>query len=139
MIHRELSFNTEFMKKIFLKTYLRRGKSPIFESSEDSSEQSRKKRSTDDILSDLENIESQATDFILNDLVLPAGVEVVATSPIQTVRQVQVTADGSIAADCISGTCVCSTGFIDNGDCSCVENDDDQAVSTTAVTTTVGK
>ena len=116
---------------------MRRGKSPIFGSSEDFSEQSKKKRSTaDDILSNLENIESQATDFILNNLVLPAGVEVVATSPIQTVRQVQVTADGSIAADCISGTCSCSTGFIDNGDGSCVENAENQVITTTAVTTT---
>ena len=46
---------------------------------------------------------------------------------------VQVTADGSVAADCSSGTCECSTGFIDNGD-GCVAMTEEQAATTEAPT-----
>ena len=46
---------------------------------------------------------------------LPDGVEVAATGPIETVEFVQTASDGSVAADCSSGSCECSAGFVDNG------------------------
>ena len=40
----------------------------------------------------------------MNNLQLPPGVEVVETTPLETVEFVQVAADGKTAADCASGT-----------------------------------
>ena len=78
--------------------------------------QSGRKRRSDDILAEIESIEQKAASFILEgEMKMPDGVEVLATSPVETVEFVQTAADGSIAADCSSGTCQCSTGFIDNG------------------------
>ena len=90
---------------------------------------------TNDILAQIEEIEQQATRFILDGgIEFPDGVEVAATGPIETVEFVQTTADGSIAADCSTGTCQCSAGFIDNGS-GCEEMTEEQAAPTKAPTT----
>ena len=71
---------------------------------------------TEDILAEIEAIEQQATNFILGGgLTFPDGVEVAATGPVELIEFVQTAADGSIAADCSSGTCECTNGFVDNG------------------------
>ena len=88
---------------------------------------------TEDILAEINAIEQQAVNFILEgEMELPAGVEVAATGPVETVQFVQTAADGSIAADCSSGSCQCSVGFVDNGS-GCVE----EVLSTQASTTTL--
>ena len=94
----------------------------------------RRKRSPtdlDEILTEIEAIEQQASDYILNgDMALPDNFEVAATGPIETVEFVQTSNDGSVAADCSSGTCKCSPGFIDNGN-GCEEMTEEQAATTT--------
>ena len=90
----------------------------------------------DDIVAEIEAIERQATSFILNgDLEMPNDVQVAATGPIETVEFVQTATDGSVAADCSSGSCECSTGFVDNGN-GCEEITDEQAGIAEAPTTT---
>merc|ERR1719220_606764 len=90
---------------------------------------------TDDILADIEAIEQQAISFILDgDLELPEDVEVAATGPVETVEFVQTAADGSVTANCISGSCTCSAGFIDNGN-GCEQMTVEQAATTEAPTT----
>ena len=88
------------------------------------------------ILNVAKEVEKAATDAILNGgLILPEGVSVVATTPIELVEFVQRTDDGSIAADCSSGdSCTCGRGFIDNGE-GCVEMTEEQAATTEAPTT----
>ena len=80
--------------------------------------------------------EKDVTDFILGGgLDMPASLSVAATGPIELVEFVRRTDDGSIAADCSSGTdCTCSSGFIDNGE-GCVEMTEEQAATTEAPTT----
>jgi len=91
---------------------------------------------TDEILADIVAAEEQATNFILNgEMELPEDTEVVATGPIETVEFVQTSNDGSVSADCISGSCNCSAGFIDNGN-GCEEMTEEQAATTQAPTTT---
>ena len=91
---------------------------------------------TDDILAEIQAIEQQATSFILDgDMELPEDVEVAATGPVETVEFVQTASDGSVAADCSSGSCECSAGFIDNGN-GCEEMTTEQAATTEAPTTT---
>jgi len=89
---------------------------------------------TDDILAEIQAIEEEATNFILNDLQMPDDIEVAATSPIEVVEFVQTAADGSVAADCSSGSCECSPGFVDNGN-GCEEMTEEQAATTSAPTT----
>ena len=90
---------------------------------------------TDDIIAKIQDIDEQTTSFILGGgMEFPDGFEVAATSPIEIVEFVQTTADGSISADCSSGTCECSAGFIDNGN-GCEEMTEEQATSTQAPTT----
>ena len=92
---------------------------------------------TDDILPEIEAIEQQATSFILNGgMSLPGNYQVAATGPIKTVEFVQMSNDGSVAADCSTGTCQCSIGFIDNGNV-CEEMTEEQAAATAPPTTTV--
>ena len=62
---------------------------------------------------------------------IPDDVEVVKTFPIETVEFYQTTADGSIAADCSTGSCQCSIGFIDNGN-GCEAMTEEQAATTQA-------
>ena len=101
----------------------------------------RRRRSStdlDEILTEIEAIEQQATDFILNgDMVLPDNVEVAATGLIETIEFVQTSNDGSVAADCSSGTCKCSPGFIDNGN-GCEEMTEEQAATTTVQSSSAG-
>ena len=99
-------------------------------------EWTRKRRQADDILADIKAIEQQATSFILDgDMDLPDDVEVAATSPVETVEFVQTASDSSVVADCSSGSCICSAGFIDNGD-GCEEMTEEQADTTQSPTTT---
>ena len=92
---------------------------------------------TDEILAQIDSIEQQAVNFILEGgMELPAGVEVAATSPVETIQFVQTAADGSIAADCSSGSCQCSVGFVDNGDGCSEEQLTTTPASTTMPTTT---
>ena len=89
------------------------------------------------VLAAAQAADKAATDALLGGLVLPEGVSVVATTPSEIVEFVQRTNDGSIAADCSTGTdCVCGRGFIDNGD-GCVEMTEEQAATTEAPTTQV--
>ena len=91
---------------------------------------------TDDILAEIEAIEQQATSFILDGgMNMPDDVEIAATSPVETVEFVQTAADGSVAADCLSGSCECSVGFVDNGN-GCEEMTEEQAATTQAPVTT---
>ena len=91
---------------------------------------------TEDIIAEIEAIERQATSFILNgDMEMPGDVQVAATGPIETVEFVQTTTDGSVAADCSSGSCECSTGFVDNGN-GCEEMTEEEAEITQAPATT---
>ena len=91
---------------------------------------------TDEILAEIEAIEEQATSFILDGgMELPSTIEVQATGPIETVEFVQKASDGSIAADCATGSCQCSKGFIDNGN-GCEQMTEEQAATTQAPTTT---
>ena len=91
---------------------------------------------TEDIIAEIEAIERQATSYILNgDMEMPSDVRVTATGPIETVEFVQTTNDGSVAADCSSGSCECSTGFVDNGN-GCEEMTDEQAETTQPPATT---
>ena len=91
---------------------------------------------TEDILAEIAAIEQRATGFILDgNMKLPENIEVAATGPIETVSFVQTAVDGSIAADCSSGTCSCSAGFIDNGN-GCEQMTEEQAATTSAPTTT---
>ena len=93
----------------------------------------------DDILAEIEAIEKQATNFILGgEMKMPSNVSLEAISPFQTVEFIQTAADGSIAADCSSGSCECSYGFIDNGngcETMTVEQAATQAPTTQAPTT----
>ena len=66
---------------------------------------------------------------------MPASLSVAATGPIELVEFVRRTDDGSIAADCSSGTCQCSAGFIGNGN-GCEEMTEEQAATTQAPVTT---
>ena len=92
---------------------------------------------TDEILAEIKAIEGNATSFILDgDLELPENTEVAATGPIETVEFVQIAADGSIAADCSSGTCECSDDFIDKGN-GCEEIVEEQATTLAPTTTKV--
>ena len=100
----------------------------------------RRRSSTDldEILTEIEAVEQQATDFILNgDMALPDNFEVAATGPIETVEFVQTSNDGSVAADCSSGTCQCSPGFIDNGN-GCEEMTEEQAATTSVQSGSAG-
>ena len=91
---------------------------------------------TDEILAEIEAIEEQATSFILDGgMELPSTIEVQATGPIETVEFVQKSSDGSIAADCATGSCQCSKDFIDNGN-ECEQMTEEQAATTQAPTTT---
>ena len=67
---------------------------------------------------------------------LPANIEVAATGPIEVVSFVQTSADGTVAADCSSGTCECSAGYIDNGN-GCEQMTEEQAATTLAPATLV--
>ena len=97
--------------------------------------QSGRKRRSDEVLAEIEAIEQRANNFIRDGgMELPDGVEVLAISPIETVEFVQTAADGSTAADCSSGSCQCSTGFIDNGN-GCEAMTEEQAATTQAPTT----
>ena len=90
---------------------------------------------TEDILAEIEAIEQQVTSFILDGgMEMPDNVEVVATGPIETVEFIQSAADGSISADCSSGSCECSSGFIDNGN-GCEAMTVEQAATMQAPTT----
>ena len=91
-----------------------------------------RKRRSADILDEIDKIEENATSFILDgEMKMPDGIEVVKTFPIETVEFYQTTADGSIAADCSSGSCQCSIGFIDNGN-GCEAMTEEQAATTQA-------
>ena len=91
---------------------------------------------TDDILAELKAIEDKALNFVLDGgVVFPDDIGIIETGPVETVRMVQKSADGSIAADCSTGSCQCSTGFIDNGD-GCEEMTPEQSATTTQATTT---
>ena len=91
---------------------------------------------TDDMLAEIEAIERQATSFILSgDMELPNDAQVAATGPIETVEFVQTAADGSITADCSTGSCQCSVGFFDYGN-GCVETNEDQTITPSIATTT---
>ena len=90
---------------------------------------------TGDILDEIAAIDQQAISFVLDGgLELPDGAQVAATSPVEIVEFVQTTTDGSIAADCSSGTCQCSDGFVDNGNGCEVTNG--EQVATTKVPAT---
>ena len=87
---------------------------------------------TEDILAEIQAIERQATSFILDgNMEIPDDVKVAATGPIETIEFVQTAVDGSVAADCSSGSCQCSAGFIDNGN-GCEEMTEEQAATTPA-------
>ena len=88
---------------------------------------------TEDILAQINAINQEAFDNI-EQIQFPDDVEVIAKGPIETVQLVQKTAGGSIAADCLSGSCQCSKGFIDNGN-GCIEMTPKQAATTQAPTT----
>ena len=91
---------------------------------------------TEEILAEIEAIQRKATSFILDGgMEIPDNVRVAATGPIETVSFVQTAADGSVAADCSSGICECSAGFIDNGH-GCEAMTEEQAATTLAPTTT---
>ena len=97
----------------------------------------RRQRSDEDILAEIETIERHATSFILDgDMELPQNIEVAATGPIEIVKFVQTAPDGSVAADCSSGICTCSAGFIDNGN-GCEEMTEAQAATSMAPTTSL--
>ena len=95
----------------------------------------RRKRSSERnisaILDALEAVESKAINSILGgELNLPVGLEVRATSPVETLSIRQVSNDGSISADCSSGKCECSVNYIDNG-FGCVEKVEESFPETT--------
>ena len=90
---------------------------------------------TADILAEIEVIEQQATSFILDgEMNLPDDTKVAAMGQVEIFEFVQTAADGSIAADCSSGSCKCSIGFIDNGN-GCEEMTEEQAATTQAPST----
>ena len=92
---------------------------------------------TEDILAEIAAIEQQATSFILDgNMELPANIKVAATGPIEVVSFIQTAADGTVAADCSSGTCECSAGYIDNGN-GCEQMTEEQAATTLAPATLV--
>ena len=62
---------------------------------------------------------------------LPEDVEVAVTGPVETVQFVQTAADGFVSANCISGSCTCSAGFIVNGN-GCKQMTVEQAATTEA-------
>ena len=90
---------------------------------------------TKDILAEIEAIEQSVASFILDGgLEMPDNVGVAATGPIELIEFVQSAADGSVSGDCSSGSCECSTGFIDNGN-GCEAMTVEQAATTTTTTT----
>ena len=91
---------------------------------------------TDDILAEIDAIEARAISFIQGELELPDEVELAATGPVETLEFIQTAADGSVTADCASGSCICSTGFINNGN-GCEEMTPEQAETTTKAPTTI--
>ena len=92
---------------------------------------------TEDILAEITAIEQQATSFILDgNMELPANIEVAATGPIEVVSFIQTAADGTVAADCSTGTCECSAGYIDNGS-GCEQMTEEQVATTLAPATLV--
>ena len=88
---------------------------------------------SEDMLAEINAISQEAFDYI-GEIEFPDDVTIIATTPIETVQLVQKTADGSIAADCTTGSCQCSKGFIDNGN-GCTEMTPQQAATTQAPTT----
>ena len=88
---------------------------------------------TEDMLAVINAITQEAFDYI-EKIKFSDHVKLIAKTPIETVQLVQKTADGSIAADCSSGSCQCSKGFIDNGN-GCTEMTPQQAATTPAPTT----
>ena len=96
----------------------------------------RKRRSIGDILADVEAIVQQEISLIVDGgIKFPDDIKVAATSPVEILEFVQTAADGSLAADCSSGTCKCSAGFIDNGN-GCEQMTEEQAATTTQAPTT---
>lgn len=89
------------------------------------SERKRRSTSANDILEDLQSLEDQAISYIMTNPILPAGISVLSTTPPENIYTRQIAMDGSIAADCSTGSCQCSPGIVDNGN-GCVEvlNDD---------------
>ena len=90
---------------------------------------------TEEIFATIQEIENQARNFITTQLQVPDDIEVAVTGPVENIEFIQTTADGSIAADCSSGSCECSTGYINNGN-GCEEMTVEQAATTQAPTTT---
>ena len=91
---------------------------------------------TDDILAEIQAIEDEALSFVFDGgVVYPDDIEILETGPIETVQFVQKSSDGSIAADCSTGSCQCSKGFIDNGN-GCEEMTPEQSATTTQAPTT---
>ena len=88
---------------------------------------------TEDMLAEINAITQEAFDYI-GKIKISDDFKMIATTPIETVQLVQKTADGSISADCSSGKCECSKGFIDNGN-GCTEMTQQQAATTQAPTT----
>ena len=81
---------------------------------------SRKRRSTESILEELKQLENDALSYIMTNPILPADVTVLVTTPTENIYSRQIAMDGSVAADCSTGSCQCSRGFVDNGN-GCVE------------------
>ena len=92
------------------------------------SSNSKKKRSTtsNDALEELRTLEDYAVSFIMTSLIFTAEISVSFTSPVMNIYTRQVTPDGNVAADCSSGYCECSKGYIKNGN-DCVEMTHEQS------------
>ena len=134
-------FDSRYRQVIFsIETHIRVGTNQISRKRRSNGKQSGKQRSilrtNGDIMAKIEEIEQKASQFILDgEMKLPDGVQVAATSPIETVEFVQTAADGSITADCSTGSCQCSVGFFDYGN-GCVETNEDQTITPSIATTT---
>ena len=75
-------------------------------------------RTEDDVdpLAEMEDLESQASEAILNGSIsMPADTNVAGTGPVETTEVIQTASDGSVASNCSTGSCECTDGFIDNG------------------------
>ena len=67
-------------------------------------------------LEELKTNENSAISYIMTSLPFPADFSLLYTSPVINIYTKQVSSDGSTVADCSSGSCNCSRGYIDNGD-----------------------
>ena len=85
----------------------------------------RRRSSSQDAVEEMLRLENESVSNILSNFVFPPNFTVPFTSPVYNHYARQIGSDGSIVADCSSGSCQCSSGYADHGN-GCVAISSDQ-------------